>query len=147
MSTNSFMDSLVYVMNCLLEKERNCKNGIGAVINMTDWRMTNFNVSYWHRFMMTLQGRRSPCRVQLVLLVNCPPWFGKIWMMMRTMLSDDFRKKMHMVSFHAMRHHMKRGFEQHLPDDIHSGRADTDLLLKGFIEDRKRIESSRIMDA
>lgn len=147
MSINYLMDNLVYVMNCLNEKERNCKNGIGLVANMTDWKMINFSVSYWHRFMATLQGRKSPTRIKLFLLVNPPSWFNKIWLVMKPMMSDDFRKRVHMISFHALKYHLKKGYEVALPDDIHSGRADTDAIIKSFIEERKKVESTRILSA
>mmetsp|Transcript_33606 Transcript_33606/g.77527 ORF Transcript_33606/g.77527 Transcript_33606/m.77527 type:complete len:180 (-) Transcript_33606:91-630(-) len=145
-STNSILDNLVFVMNCMMEKEKSATGGIGLIANMTEFKMTNFTVSYWHKLMTTLQGRRSPARVELFLIVNPPAWFkSNIWLIMKPMLSDEFRKNVHMISFHGMKNHLQNGYEMYLPDDIHGGRVDTLEMVKGFVEIRKRIESSRIL--
>eukprot|EP00957_Ditylum_brightwellii_P192493 14656319-Ditylum_brightwellii.AAC.1 len=64
----------------MVEEEKSCTEGIGFLANMADWHFSNFS-------------GRVPVRVRLFLIVNPPSWFGKIWKIMRPMLSDDFAKK------------------------------------------------------
>jgi len=146
-SVTTVIDNLVYVMECMLDDERTATDGVGFIANMTDWRMANFSVPYCHKFMMTLQGRRVPTRVGLFLIVNPPAWFGSIWAIMKPMLSEGFRKKVYMISFHAMALHLAPGYERYLPDDIYSGMASTNAIVQKFIADRKVIESFRMLQS
>jgi len=144
-AVNILIDNLAYVMQCVLESEQAMRDGIGLVANMEDWKMVNFNVSYWHKLMMTLQGRRVPTRVQLFLIVNPPSWFGSISAIMRPMMTDQFHRKVHTIQREDLKSFLAPGFQEFLPDDMENGRANTDDLLKHFIADRKRIESNRIL--
>ena len=69
-SVKDVIDNLVYVMNCMLEKEGNMKNGIGFMACMNDWKMSNFEVNYCYQFMMALQSIVVPVNVELFLIVN-----------------------------------------------------------------------------
>jgi hypothetical protein len=144
-SVATVIDNLVYVMECMLDDERACTDGIGFVANMTGWQMTNFTVSYCLKFMMSLQGRRVPARVGLFLIVNPPAWFGSVWKIMKPMLSEDFRKKVHMIKLERMSEFLAPGFERFLPDDVQGGRAPTDAIIRSFVAERKAIESARLM--
>jgi hypothetical protein len=144
-SVATVIDNLVYVMECMLDNEQTCTDGIGFVANMTDWQMTNFNVNYCFKFMMSLQGRRVPARVGLFLIVHPPAWFGSVWKIMKPMLSEDFRKKVHMIKFERMSEFLAPGFENFLPDDMQDGRAPTNAIIQSFVAERKAIESARIM--
>lgn len=140
-----FLDNLVYIMNYMLEDEHNCRNGIGVVANMADWKMSNFSIAFIHKFLLTLQGRRSPTRIQSFLIVDPPSWFGSIWAIMRTMMSESFRKKVRIITLDELPDHLAHGFEEFLPDDMSFGHADTNEVVGDFIADRKRIESNRIL--
>jgi hypothetical protein len=145
MAVDSVIDNLVYVMESMFEKEQACNDGIGFLANMTDWTMSNFAVSYCHKFMMTLQGRRVPARVELFLIVNPPTWFGYIWSIMKPMLSESFRRKVHMISFESLQHYLAPGFTNYLPDECYGGTTTSDQIVRNFIEERKRTESTRVM--
>eukprot|EP00542_Grammatophora_oceanica_P010177 CAMPEP_0194047186 /NCGR_PEP_ID=MMETSP0009_2-20130614/23607_1 /TAXON_ID=210454 /ORGANISM="Grammatophora oceanica, Strain CCMP 410" /LENGTH=874 /DNA_ID=CAMNT_0038692723 /DNA_START=6 /DNA_END=2630 /DNA_ORIENTATION=+ len=142
-SMTAMMDNLVYVMQCMLEKEQAAEKGIGFIANMTDMKMTNFSVPYCHKLLQTLQGRRCPTKVELFLIVNPPSWFGSIWSIMKPMLGDDFQQNVHIVTIHGMKNFLASGYEAHLPDDIASGRAATGSMVGNFIEERKQKEASR----
>ena len=145
MSTPSVIDNLVYVMDCMLEKEQAQRDGIGFLANMTDWKMSNFSVNYCHKFMMALQSKMTPTRVQLFLIVNPPSWFDSIWKIMKPMLHPEFRRKVHMISFHKMKDFLQPGYENYLPDEVHSGRENTNKVVEEFIAQRKQIESNRLI--
>jgi CRAL/TRIO domain len=136
-----FFDLLVYVMNCMLEKEHGSVHGLGVVANMTGWKMENFSVPYWHKFLMILQGYRVPTRISLFLIVNPPFWFGSIWKIMKTMMSEDFQKKVAVIGFDELDRYLMDGCFHHLPDDVEGGTLNTDMLVKAFIAERKAIES------
>ena len=70
MSVSSYINNLVYVMDCMVEKESAQRDGIGAVANTTDWSMANFRVNYCYKLMIGLQGMKTPMRVKLFLIVN-----------------------------------------------------------------------------
>lgn len=139
--TDTFIDLLVYTMNCMLEKEHGSVHGLGLVANMTGWTMESFGVPYWHKFLMTLQGYRAPTRISLFLIVNPPYWFGSIWKIMKPMMSKDFQKKVAVIGFDELDRYLMDGCRRHLPDDLEGGELNTDTLVKNFIAERKAVES------
>ena len=143
MSVSSVINNLVYVMDCMMEIEVCQKDGIGFIANMTDWKMSNFQVSYCYKFMMGLQGYKTPTRVKMFLIVNPPNWFGSIWKIMKPMLGEEFRKKVHMIKFDQMSEYLSKGFEEFLPDDIFSGKQNTDKIINDFVAERKQCEIGR----
>jgi len=138
-----FVDLLAYVMECMLDKDEACRNGIGLICDLTDFKMKHFSVPYFTKFMATLQGRTVPTRVETLLFVNPPPWFGYIWTMMKTMTTDTFRKKIHAVPEEELSHYLQHGSEQYLPSDMECGLADAEIIVTNFIANRKRIEFKR----
>ena len=146
MAASTIIDNLAYIMHCMMENDQSLRDGIGLVANMTHWKMVNFNISYWHKFMMTLQGRRVPTRIQMFLIVNPPSWFGSIWAIMRPMMSDNFRRKVRIIGPQDLKTYLAPGFESFLPDDMMPyGKASTEQVVREFIAERKRIESNRIL--
>lgn len=139
-STDKIIDNLVYVMGTMLEKEQACVDGIGIIMNMTDWKMANFSVKYWHKLMMTLQGRRVASRVSMLLIVNPPSWFGSIWAIMRPMLSEPLRSSVVRIPFHEMDRYLANGYERFLPDEMHTGSMKTSQIVRDYIAERIRIE-------
>lgn len=139
------IDNQCYVMNTLNEIEYNATNGIGFIANMDNWKFDNFEVKYCFCFMMALQGRAVPTKVTHFLIVNPPAWFGKIWSIMKTMLAPSFQKKVKMIPESDLPMYLKPGFEQHLPDDMATGRAPTETIVREFIAHRKIVERSSEM--
>jgi hypothetical protein len=147
MSASSVINNLIYVMDCMLEREESQRDGIGFVANMEGWTMSNFQVNYCYKFMMGLQAKKTPTRVQLFLIVNPPAWFGNIWSIMKSMLSEEFRKKVHIVSHDGLKKYLVPGYEKMLPDDMIFGKQDTDKIVKDFIVERRQLESSRMLSS
>uniref|UniRef100_A0A7S2MV84 CRAL-TRIO domain-containing protein n=1 Tax=Helicotheca tamesis TaxID=374047 RepID=A0A7S2MV84_9STRA len=141
-TTQEIIDNLVYAMQVMVEGEKSCTEGIGFLANMAEWDFSNFSVNYCYQFMMMLQGR-VPVRVRLFLIVNPPSWFGKIWKIMRPMLSDDFAKKVHMIKSDELATHMADDFKTYLPDDMEEGKAPTQAMVSDFIAYRKHVEMSK----
>ena len=140
--TETIIDNLAYCMSVMVEKEKSCTEGIGFVANMDHWTFTNFSVSYCLNFMKMLQGR-IPVRVRMFLIVNPPSWFGKIWDIMKTMLSKDFQKKVHMIPASKLPEFLAQGYEQYLPNELEGGTADPDKIVKNFIASRKAAETGQ----
>ena len=86
-----------------------------------------------------LQGS-IPVRVQMFLIVNPPGWFAMIWNIMRPMLSEEFREKVHLVPEGVLVYHLAEDFEEYLPDEFRNGYASTDDIVKDFIAYRKSVE-------
>jgi hypothetical protein len=139
-STKTIIDNLVYVMNTMLEKEKNQKHGIGFIACMDDWKMKNFEVNYCYQFMMALQGAMVPVKVQLFLIVNPPTWFGAIWRIMKGMLLPSFRRKVKICNEDAISKYLKSDYQKFLPDDMKSGTVPTDKLVADFIAYREHVE-------
>jgi hypothetical protein len=137
--TEDIIDNLAYVLQTMTSSERSCRDGIGFVAYMNDWKFENFQINYCHQFMMMLQGR-VPARVEIFLIVNPPPWFGAIWKLMRPMLSPQFRRKVHMIPEKKLHKYLQEGFEEFLPDDTSLGKANTDQLVQDFVTYRKHVE-------
>jgi hypothetical protein len=128
-------------MNTMVEKELACRDGIGFLACMNDWKMKNFEVNYCYQFMMTLQAFVVPVTVQLFLIVNPPSWFGVIWRLMKPMLAPSFRKKVKVIQENMLNKYLEDGIEAFLPDDLETGEADTEALCLDFITYRKSVEN------
>ena len=141
--TRAVIKELAYIMNTMLEKESNCTNGIAFTANMNDWEFgKHFETSYCSHFMKMLQGERIPVRVELFLIVNPKPWFKYVWNIMRPMLSDEFRAKVHMISESLLVEYLANGYEQYLPDEMESGEVPTSSIVQNFVGHRLRVENS-----
>jgi hypothetical protein len=142
----AFLELLVYVMNCLHDQEENCVNGVGLIADLTDFTMTNFSIPYMTKFLMLVQGRLFPVKVESLLFVNPPKWFGTVWGALRKMMSTDFLKtKVHRVSLNEMINRLEPGWEPHMTDDVFMGTRRASQIVGEFIQDRKEIESARIL--
>ncbi|CAB9516596.1 expressed unknown protein [Seminavis robusta] len=140
-ATKTVIDNLIYVMNTMLENNLSAqKEGIGFVACMDEWKMKNFEVSYCYQFMMGLQGVMVPVKTQLFLIVNPPSWFGAIWKIMRPMLAPSFRKRVKICPESKISKYLQPGFEKFLPDDMQTGQADTDAMVRDFIAYRDHVE-------
>lgn len=139
MPTKMVIDNLAYCMNTMMEKEKACKEGIGFLAYMNDWKMENFSVDYCYQFMHVLQGR-VPARVRLFLIVNPPSWFGSIWKIMKVVLSADFRKKVKVIPESKLSQYLLDGYDEFLPNETELGTADTDRIVQDFVAYRTRVE-------
>lgn len=140
MKTGVVIDNLAYCMNSMLEKEAASTQGIAFLAYMNDWTMKNFSTDYCFKFMQMLQGNRIPVRVNLFLIVNPPRWFGKVWNIMKGMLSESFQKKVHMIPEAKLSEFLQAGFEDYLPDEMETGRVNTNLLVEDFLTYRIAVE-------
>jgi CRAL/TRIO domain len=90
--------------------------------------------------MQGLQGKLTPVNVVLFLIVNPPPWFGTVWAIMKTMLSTEFQKKVKMIPECQLNEYLAPGFEQFLPDDMVTGKANTEDLVRDWFTYRTFLE-------
>ena len=130
-------------MHTMLEKERADCDGIGFLACMDDWSMKNFDVDYCLQFMLGLQGFLYPVRVQLFLIVNPPSWFGGIWKIMKPMLVPSFRRKVKMIKESELPKYLQDDYVTYLPDDMSTGKANTEELVEDFVSYRKYLDEQR----
>lgn len=90
--------------------------------------------------MQALQGATTPVRVTHFLIVNPPSWFGKVWKIMKTMLSAEFQKKVQMIPECSLSNFLAPGYENFLPDEMATGEAPTEELVRDWVTYRKFIE-------
>ena len=90
--------------------------------------------------MNVLQGRIFPAKVDLFIILNPPLWFGKVWAIMKPMLSENFRKKVHIIQEDELPYFMELDFEKYLPDEVRGGQVDTDALVKDFVRFHQHLE-------
>ena len=94
--------------------------------------------------MQGLQGKLTPVNVVLFLIVNPPPWFGKVWKVMKQMLSTEFQSKVKMIPECQLHEYLEAGYELDLPDDMAIGMADTDCLVRDWFTYRTFLESDAV---
>ena len=147
LSLASFSELVCYVLNCMHEVEVNCVNGIGIIADMSEFTMTNFSIPYMSKFLMLIQGRVFPVKVKSVMFVNPPQWFGRIWTVMKQMMSSDFLKtKVCKISIDEMvLRHLEPGWEPFMTNDIFIGKRNAKAIVSEFIGYRREIERSRIL--
>ena len=141
--TSGIIANLLYVMDSLDRyTEGTERNKIGFIANMADWKMENFSMEYCLQFMEALQGKKGPVNVDLFLIVNPPNWFGKIWDVLKPMLSTTFRRKVHMIPVSELKDFLVSGYEKYLPEELASGRVQVDDLVQDFIRYRSYVEAN-----
>ena len=140
MEVDDIINNLAYCMQTMYESQDNCKNGIAFLADMSGWTTINFTVDYCLKFMSTLQGRNLPVDVKSFMIVDPPNWFGKIWKMMKTMLSPNFQMKVHMISSNDLHMYLQDDYSRYLPDEMDQGKGPTDNIVSEYIVQRKKIE-------
>jgi hypothetical protein len=140
--TSIIIDNLIYVMETYAHRDIELDTGIAFIANMNDWTMDNFATEYCFKFMQALQGRTFPAKVNLFLIVNPPSWFGKIWNIMKGMLSAKFQRRVHMVLENELPFFLKKGFEKFLPTEFVIGQANTDDIVEDFIAYQQAMEKA-----
>jgi hypothetical protein len=138
-SPGAIIDNLAYCMTIMVEKEKACMEGIGFLAYMNDWQMQNFSIDYCVTLTKMLQGR-VPVRVRLFLIANPPAWFGKIWAIMKPMLTKDFREKVHMISDAELGNYLAPDFEKYNPDDMAEGTVPSGEMVSDFVKYRQYVE-------
>ena len=139
-AVSTIIDTLVYVMNSMMEREETCTDGIALVSNMSGFKMHNFSMAYFHKFILALQGRKLPTRINMWLLINPPAWFGSIWQIMKPMMTEDFKKRVIRASDRDMGQFLQKGYANFLPDDMDNGKANSEKIIHDYIIERKRVE-------
>eukprot|EP00980_Cylindrotheca_fusiformis_P022075 scaffold8966_cov73-Cylindrotheca_fusiformis.AAC.4 len=140
--TRLIIQNLCYVLNDMSDTKEKCRNGVAFVANMDGWTMDNFSMDYCKRFMHALQGHAVPTKVELFLIVDPPGWFGKIWRIMKSMLSRSFSKKVRIVEQTKLRNYLQEGFEEYLPDEMDIGLKDTTLIVDDYVHRRSILDIS-----
>ncbi|CAJ1967831.1 unnamed protein product [Cylindrotheca closterium] len=140
--TRLIIDNLCYVLNDLSQTKKECRKGVALIANMNDWTMKNFSQDYCLQFMQALQGKMVPTKVELFLIVNPPSWFGRIWKVMKPMLSKSFSKKTHMIKEERLGEFLMEGYEHFLPDEITGGWKHTAEIVEDYV-DLKRYEDEQ----
>lgn len=136
----NIIDNLVYVLQCMEEKEFNCRMGVAFIANMAGWKRENFAVEYCHEFMKALMGQHSPLHIKLFLIVDPPSWFESVWRIMRQVLTKEFRKTVRLIQSKDIGDYLADGYEEFLPSDMSGGRANTAEMVQDFITYRKYVE-------
>jgi len=143
-SVSAIIDNLVYVVNIMMEREDTSTDGVALVSNFNGFKMQNFSIAYFHNFILALQGRKIPIRVNMWLLVNTPVWFGSIWQIMRPMMTEDFRKKVCRINEKDLGQFMAKGYEQFLPNDMKGGVLHADRIVQNYILERRHLECRNV---
>ncbi|CAJ1967833.1 unnamed protein product [Cylindrotheca closterium] len=143
MKTSNVIDNLCYVLNDLSQTKEECLNGVAFIANLEDWTMKNYSHDYCIQFMEALQGKMVPTKVELFLIVNPPRWFGRIWKVMKPMLSKSFSKKVHIIKEQRLGDFFMEGYEQYLPMEFEScGWRQTEEIVEDYI-DMKQYENEQ----
>ncbi|CAJ1967835.1 unnamed protein product [Cylindrotheca closterium] len=143
MKTTMVIDNLCYVLNDLSQTKDQCQNGVAFIANMNDWTMKNFSHDYCFQFMQALQGKMVPTKVELFLIVNPPSWFGRVWKVMKSMLSKSFAKKVHMIKEDRLGEFLMDGYDQYVPDEFSAGWKITEEITDDYIDFRQYEDSQK----
>lgn len=127
-SKSSVIDSLVYILDNWTRNDAIVwtKHSFSStpvtyclLVHLHEFESSNYNKDYWSKFMALLQGRVFPVRVGMVLWVDPPPSFNRVWTSMKNsmMLSKEFAKNNFRLGRNELWQHFERDFERYLPSD------------------------------
>jgi hypothetical protein len=140
---DTFIDSLCYVLNDLSQTVDQCRNGVTVIANMKDVTMENFNKEYCTKLMQALQGDMVPTHVDAFLIVSPPSWFGKVFKWMKSKVSKDFLRRVHLTQQDQLPLFLMDDYELYLPDDLCQGRAVGSEICEDYI-DLKIVQEQRL---
>lgn len=125
-------DTLCFVLNTMLEKELPDRDGIGLIAYMNEWKLKFFKPEDSYRVLMILQGHVIPVKIKTFLIVNPPPWFDRVWKIIKPMMSTNFRRRIRIIPEQKLHLFLQDGFEQYLPDEMELGKANTDDMVADY---------------
>lgn len=137
------INNLAYVLNSMLETRQNVENGVSFIANMKGWTMQHFSIDYCFQFMYMLQGQTLPVKVNHFIILDPPVWFTKVWVVMKSVLRKDFRRKVKMIKRANLSKYMSPGYEAFLPREVAGGLVPVSEIVEDFIDDRKVKERER----
>merc|ERR1711916_423280 len=91
MKTQDVINLLQYMTQRLTEDIRTQFTGFTFVADLGNWKMANFSQSYAFTWFLTMLV--MPVRMENFIIIDAPPWFGAIWAIIRSAMSQSFREK------------------------------------------------------
>lgn len=149
LSIDTLMDSILYVVNAMLEKEQSCQEGIGILVNMKDWSSQKSSYQYFSQFLMKIIRGTVPVRLRSIILLYPPTWFtNKLWLL-RPIISKEMKDKIVLVHHeNELAPYLMPCYQRYLPDDICSSSyggstQNTDDMVRDYIMYRRYMENVR----
>ncbi|CAJ1967839.1 unnamed protein product [Cylindrotheca closterium] len=140
--SEKLIESLCYVLNDLSQTVEQCRNGVTVIADMQDVTKENFSKDHCAKLMQALQGTMVPTRVEAFIIVSPPSWFSKVFKWMKSKVSKDFLKRVHLTQQDQLPHFLMDDYEMYLPDDLCQGRAVASEICEDYM-DLKVIEETK----
>ncbi|KAL3931212.1 MAG: hypothetical protein SGBAC_011409 [Bacillariaceae sp.] len=122
--SDSFIDSLCYILNDLSQTVDQCRNGVTVIADMQDVTMENFSKEFCIKLMQALQGNMVPTHVESFLIVSPPPCFSKVFKWMKSKkVSKDFLRRVHQIHQEQLPQLLLGDYKMNLPEGLCKGCA------------------------
>ncbi|KAA8495107.1 Alpha-tocopherol transfer protein-like [Porphyridium purpureum] len=92
MDLTLLMEASAYIYERVCAEEEIQQTGFTFMADMRDWTWDNFSVKYAAAWFHQMQFR-FPVPLSSWLMVDTPPWFSRVWSIIRPMMSAKFASK------------------------------------------------------
>ena len=133
MKTSKVIALLQYMTARLTEDITTQHTGFTFVADLGNWKMTNFSQSYAFSWFLTMLV--MPVKMDSFIIIDAPSWFGGIWAVIKTAMSQSFRDKWSYVTRDTIDTVLA---PEHRFADIADGTLDINLAV--WCQDRREAE-------
>lgn len=134
---DTLIENMSYILNDLSRTAEQCRNGVASIIDLHKWTFKNFTNECCRKFIQAGQGQHVPTRVGTILVVRAPSWFGKVWKVIKTMMTGDFATRVHILKDTSMlKDYLMEDYEKYLPSEMSEGWRNSEELVEDYIDSR-----------
>ncbi|KAA8495108.1 Tyrosine-protein phosphatase non-receptor type 9 [Porphyridium purpureum] len=137
MDLTLLMEASAYIYERVCTEEEIQQTGFTFVADMRDWTWDNFSVKYAAAWFHQMQFR-FPVPLSSWLMVDTPPWFSRVWIIIRPMMSASFASKW---EFYTRDTILEAIDADNLPEDM-GGTYNIDM--EQYVIWRRRVEDGEI---
>jgi hypothetical protein len=120
---------------------------LGLIVDCNDWHASAFLQDLWQTALEVWQGLSGPAKVDMLLLVDAPAWFTKVWSQLQAKAPGKFtKKKVNFVKAAQLKQYLSPGFEAFLPDTMSDGRDQVFFLVHDYLTLRRYLEEQGLDD-
>jgi len=137
MDLQKLMEAATYIYERMVEDPEVQEKGFTFMADMSEWNWNNFSIRYATAWFKMMQFR-FPVKLASWLMVDTPPWFNRVWLLIRPGMTAKFASKWEFYT----RETIEEAIEpSNLPLEM-GGHLDCDM--EHYVEYRRQVEDGEI---
>ncbi|CAJ1967843.1 unnamed protein product [Cylindrotheca closterium] len=146
-SNRLLVENMCFLLNDMNQTIDQCRNGILLLVNMDGYKMKNFHRDTQMRLTKITEGQVIPASIVQILIVNPPPFFERIWKIVRPAFSALFSRRIKLIPCDKLGNYLMEGYEEYLPDDFDIDGRNALELVENWLDVKTKEEQLRTTTA